>query len=51
MSYLKKWFSVSNIEHKELVTQMRMAKFKENGTSWIKKKQEPVHLIFSILPD
>ena len=27
----KKWFSVSNIEHKELVTQMRMAKSKHNG--------------------
>lgn len=27
----KKWFAVSNIEHKELVTQMRMAKFKDNG--------------------
>lgn len=27
----KKWFSVSNIEHKELVTQMRQARFKDNG--------------------
>ncbi len=27
----KAWFSVSNIEHKELVTQMRMARLKDNG--------------------
>jgi hypothetical protein len=27
----KTWFSISNIEHKELVTQMRMARFKDNG--------------------
>jgi hypothetical protein len=27
----KKWFALSNIEHKELVTQMRMARFKDNG--------------------
>jgi len=27
----KTWFSVSSDEHKELVTQMRMAKFKDNG--------------------
>ena len=27
----KGWFSVSPIEHKELVTQMRMASFKDNG--------------------
>lgn len=27
----KHWFSISNIEHKELVTQMRMAEFKDNG--------------------
>ncbi len=27
----KSWFSISNIEHKELVTQMRMARFKDNG--------------------
>jgi hypothetical protein len=27
----KKWFAVSNIEHKELVTQMRMARFQDNA--------------------
>lgn len=27
----KTWFSLSAEEHKELVTQMRMAKFKDNG--------------------
>ena len=27
----KGWFTISNIEHKELVTQMRMARFKDNG--------------------
>jgi hypothetical protein len=27
----KTWFAVSNIEHKELVTQMRQARFKDNG--------------------
>lgn len=27
----KTWFSVSSEEHKELVTQMRMARFKDNG--------------------
>jgi hypothetical protein len=27
----KGWFSISSIEHKDLVTQMRMAKFKDNG--------------------
>jgi hypothetical protein len=27
----KHWFSVSNIEHKELVTQMRSARYQDNG--------------------
>ena len=27
----KCWFSVSDVKHKELVTQMRMARFKDNG--------------------
>ena len=27
----KSWFALSEIDHKELVTQMRMARFKENG--------------------
>lgn len=27
----KGWLSISNIEHKELVTQMRMARFQDNG--------------------
>jgi hypothetical protein len=27
----KTWFSISREEHKELVTQMRMARYKENG--------------------
>lgn len=27
----RKWLSVSNIQHKELVTQMRMARFKDTG--------------------
>ena len=27
----KGWFAISNVEHKELVTQMRMARFKDNG--------------------
>lgn len=27
----KGWFGISNVEHKELVTQMRMARFKDNG--------------------
>jgi hypothetical protein len=27
----KHWFSISNIEHKELVTQMCMARYQDNG--------------------
>ena len=27
----KGWFSISPIEHKELATQMRMARFQDNG--------------------
>jgi hypothetical protein len=27
----KGWFSISNIEHKDLITQMRTARYKENG--------------------
>jgi hypothetical protein len=27
----KTWFSISAVEHKEIVTQMRMARFKDNG--------------------
>jgi len=27
----KKWFAISNIEHKELVTQMRQARYQDNG--------------------
>jgi hypothetical protein len=27
----KGWFSISAIEHKDLVTQIRVAKYKENG--------------------
>lgn len=27
----KGWFSISNIEHKDLITQMRTARYKKNG--------------------
>jgi hypothetical protein len=44
----KGWFSISEVEHKELVAQMRMARFKDKG-NLDKMRHRGTPPIFSIL--